>query len=306
MRIINLDLNRKNTVNLPMCACIGYFDGVHKGHKALIDKTIQLANEKNCSSALITFDKDPWEVIHNQSGIKHISTFRQRINMAVSYGIKNIVILHFTKEMSELSPTDFIDKVLGQLDLRALVCGFDFHYGYHGEGDSTSLKKDAAYEVIVLDAVEDEEGKISSTRISKEVEKGNFPIVSKMLGYHFTIEGIVKSGNQQGTKIGFPTANIEINEEYILPPMGVYAGYARIGGKRYEAMINLGHNPTMNYSQKLSLEVHLLNYHDDIYGKLVSVEFVQFIRNEIKFKNRDNLIMQLEQDARVIHRLLNT
>ena len=305
MRIINLDLDKTNNVKLPMCACIGYFDGMHKGHRALIKETIELSQKYNCPSALITFDKDPFEIIQGNHDIKHISTFRQKINLAVSYGIQNIIILHFTKEMCELEPHAFINKVLKQVNLKALVCGFDFRYGYKGAGDCYSLRNSVDYEVVIMDAVEDDKGKISSTRIIEAIKEGNLNDASKMLDYYFTIEGMVISGNHEGTKMGFPTANIEISNEYVLPPMGVYAGYAFINGQRYKAMINLGHNPTINYSENVSLEVHILDYKDDLYGKMVSIEFVEFVRDEMKFKNRDNLIMQLEQDAIIVNKILN-
>ena len=173
MRIINLSLDKENTVKIPLVACIGYFDGMHLGHQALIKETIDLANHYQCASALITFDKDPLEVINDTNEVNHITQFRQRVNRAVSFGIQNIVILHFTKEMATMPPKEFITKILAQLDLKALVCGFDFHYGDKGAGDYESLKRDCEYPVIVVDAVCDEEGKISSTRIRSEIENGN-------------------------------------------------------------------------------------------------------------------------------------
>ncbi len=303
MRIVHLSLNNKNKLYIPVCACIGYFDGMHLGHQELIKETIKLAEEKNCNSALITFDKDPWEIIRGEKDIKHIITLRQRINYAVNHGIHNIIILDFDKEMSDLEPDQFIQFIRDRLDLRGLICGFDFHYGRKGKGNSDTLKK-LDLDVIVVDAIMDEKGKISSTRISEAITEGDMINANKMLGYPFTIEGMVISGKHLGRGLGFPTANIKVDEEYLCPKKGVYIGFVIIDNIRYKAMINLGHNPTINYTKQLSLEVHVIDYKEDLYNQLLSVQFIQFLRDEIKFKNKDNLIMQLEQDLRDAKRIL--
>ncbi len=305
MRVINISIERKKYMPLPLCACIGYFDGMHKGHQALIHETVAMAKRYGCESAMITFDPDPWVTVKGLHDVQHITTMRQRMNIAVSLGINNIVVLKFTKQMSELSPEAFVNEILGQLNLRGIVCGFDFHYGAKGMGSCESLKQQAAFEVKVVDAVEDEAGKISSTRISAKVAEGDIPAVNAMLGYEYQMEGIVIHGRHKGTSMGFATANIRYSREYILPRPGVYAGYGTIGSKKYRAMINLGHNPTMNYTQDLSLEAHFIDFKGDLYGKMITLSFIRRMRPEMKFKNRDNLIMQLTQDLRDINKTLN-
>lgn len=304
MRIIRLDIHTTRYYDTPMCACIGYFDGMHLGHKALVDKTIQLAEKYQCESALITFEPDPWVAIKGIHKVQHITTMKERINRAVSLGIQNIIILEFTAEMSHLSPDDFINHILNHLNLKALVCGFDFHYGYMGAGDAMSLKERGGIDVHVVDAINDDEGKISSTRITKAIESGDMISAYHMLGYFFSIEGKVIHGRRQGTGIGFPTANLEYSDEYIQPKGGVYAGFALIDTKHYRCMINYGHNPTFNYRKKMSLEANIFNYSGDLYGKTIRLEFVKYIRAEVKFKNRDNLIMQLEQDTQKCNQIL--
>ena len=165
MRVINIYADRIKNIPIALCACIGYFDGMHLGHRKLIEDTVQMAESPGCESALITFDPDPWVTIRGIRDIRHITTMRQRMNMAVSMGIGNIVVLKFTEEMSRLAPEEFITGILGQLNLRGLVCGFDFHYGYQGKGDCHSLKEGAPCEVRVIDAVEDEYGKIEEPYI---------------------------------------------------------------------------------------------------------------------------------------------
>lgn len=304
MRMIMLGLDNNYIPKTPMCACIGYFDGVHKGHQELITKTISMAKEKKCETALITFDPDPWVTIKGLQNVQHISTMRQRINKAVALGIQNVVILKFTKEVSDLSPEDFIHKVLGKLNLQGIVCGFDFHFGAMGKGNGEVLKEIASYDVEIVSEVDDNLGKISSTRISNYIQEGEMHKVSELLGNPYTIEGTVIHGRREGTLIGFPTANVSYSSEYILPKIGVYACFAYIHGQRYEAMVNLGHNPTFNYKKELSLEAFLLNYHGDLYGKSISISFIEYMRDEMKFKSKDNLVMQLEQDARNVSIIL--
>lgn len=300
--MLSLDCN--NIPRIPMYACIGYFDGMHRGHQALLAKTVAKAKEIGCEATMITFDPDPWVTIKGMQDVKHITTVRERINKAVSLGMQNIVVLKFTKEMADLSPEDFITKVLGKLNLQGLVCGFDFHYGKMGSGNTETLKRDASYEVDVVGEIDDELGKISSTRISQCIVDGDMEQAAEMLGSYYSIEGVVVHGRHIGTEIGFPTANISYSDEYLLPKPGVYACIAHINGKRYRAMANLGHNPTFNYRQALSLEVYLLDFDGDIYERTIRVDFLHFMREEVTFKSKNNLILQLEQDVRDVRQLI--
>lgn len=305
MRIITIGINTTLVRKIRLCACIGYFDGMHLGHQKLIERTLEMAKEKDCESALITFDPDPWVTIRNDQDVRHITTLRQRINLAVQAGIDNIIILQFTKEMAGLHPDVFLHDILGKLDLQGLVCGFDFHYGAKGAGSAQSLIDTAPFEVAVVDAVKDDKGKISSTRISECIINGQMEEAAAMLGRYFTIEGNIIHGRSNGTSMGFPTANIDYSSEYILPKNGVYACFVNVDQKRYKAMVNAGHNPTIAYTERISLEAHLIGFSGDLYGKMVSIEFIEYIREEKKFRSRENLIMQLEQDVRNITALLD-
>ncbi|NCB33663.1 MAG: bifunctional riboflavin kinase/FAD synthetase [Erysipelotrichia bacterium] len=304
MRIIRLNLENQIKIKTHVVACIGYFDGLHLGHQALIQKTNELAATYHCESALITFEPDPWETIKGDKDIHHLSTMRQRINKSVTLGIKNIFILEFTKEMSELSPEEFVSRVLSKCNLKALVCGFDFHYGAKGAGNPVTLKEEHQFELYVVPEVEDEKGKISSTRISKLIEVGNVEEASELLGSPYELEGSVSYGRHIGTELGFPTANIVVSNEYIMPALGVYACYVWIDGRRFKAMVNLGHNPTLNYTRQISLEAHLLDFNENVYGSHVSIQFVRYLRPEFNFHNRNNLIMQLEQDRFMVRKVL--
>ncbi len=303
MRIEWLDLEKEHMFPIPTVVCIGYFDGIHRGHQKLIEKTNELAEKYSCESAMITFDPDPKEALSGNKAY-HITPLNQRINLAVQFGIQNIFIIRFTQEMASLSPADFTNKILGRCNIRALVCGYDFRFGVRGSGDADMLKELLSVEVAVVPPVMDEKGRISSTRIITLINDGEVEEADRLLGYPFEIVGFVKHGRAKGRTIGFPTANVAVTDDYILPLPGVYAGYAICDGVRYKAMINLGHNPTFNYTSRLSLEVHLLDFDGDIYGYRLRVQFMKYIREEIAFKVADNLKMQLERDVRTVRELL--
>ena len=303
MRIVNVKLGEIRKQKNPVVACIGYFDGMHKGHQALVKATIEKAKELGVESGLITFDPDPWVTLRDAKDVKHITPLQQRINIAVELGIKNIFILNFTKEMAALSPVDFI-KVLDSCNIKALICGFDYHYGQFGKGDIESLKRDADFEVIVIDSVSDSEGKISSTRITNLIEEGEVHKAEELLGYAYRVEGYVVHGNAKGRTIGYPTANVSVPGEYLEPKSGVYACFALVDGKKYKAMVNIGHNPTFNYTETMSLEAYILDFSGDLYDKRLKISFKYYLRPEKKFKYIGNLKMQLEQDEFAVRTLL--
>lgn len=305
MRMIMLSLEGSNVPRIPMCACIGYFDGMHRGHQALIKETVEMAKQKNCETALITFDPDPWVTIKGLKNVKHITTIRERINKAVALGIQNIVVLKFDIHMAQLPPEEFVHHVLGKLNLQGLICGFDFHYGAMGSGTAETLQKQAAYDVKIVGEIDDDLGKISSTRISQCITEGDMEQAAEMLGSYFSMEGVVVHGRHIGTELGFPTANVSYSQEYLLPKPGVYACFAVVGKQRYKAMANIGHNPTFDYLQDLSLEAYLLDFQGDIYEHNIRLEFVHYMREERAFKSKINLVMQLEQDVRDVRKILS-
>lgn len=306
MRIEHISLEKKKEYTFPVVACIGYFDGLHRGHQSLIEKTIELSKKYACETALITFEPDPVEVIRGTTNTKHITPMHQRVNLIVRLGIENIFILDFSKEMCELPSEEFIKQVLNRINLKALVCGFDFHYGYKGEGNPETLKQSCPFEVVMMNEVIDNDEKVSSTRIIKCIQEGNVKEAERLLGYPYEIIGTVSHGKHQGsTKLGFPTANVKFSSEFIIPKTGVYACYAIVEGKKYKAMANFGHNPTFNYTDELSLEAHVIDYDGDLYGKRIRILFKDFIREEKKFKSIGNLILQLEQDVITVKKILN-
>lgn len=302
MNIYTLHTHSSQPVPQDVVACIGYFDGLHLGHQALVQKVVEQAKEKKAMPALISFEPDPWVVLKQLVHPHHLMTVEEREVIAEKMGIECFIFLDFTEEMAGLSPQEFIEKVLGQLHLKALVCGFDFRFGQFGKGDSAYLKDNCSYPVYTVGQVGDELGKISSTRISRCLEEGKIEEVNALLGRDYSIEGTVIHGLKNGHQLGYPTANLDYSEELLLPKAGIYGGYVILEDKKYLAMISLGHNPSVQYLKKLSLEVHILDYQGDLYGQSLRVYFLAYLREEIHFSSIEKLKEQLAKDEQEVRK----
>lgn len=295
MEIIEINLNDIQSLE-PLSACIGYFDGMHIGHVHLIDETLNQAKKNHLKSACITFHPDPWCVLKNIQNISHISSMEERIEIGEKYGLDYWIILPFTIELSKMDIHEF-ENLLKEMNIQKLICGFDYSYGYKGKGNINTLKQQSYFDVIVVDEVTYKNEKISSTRIENEIMNGNMDEVFHLLGRPYSIQGIVVDGRKLGNTIGFPTANIKCKYQSILPKTGVYIGYVLINEVEFKCMINVGHNPTFNFQNNVSIEVNIIDFDQDIYGKEIKVFFHKRIRDEIKFHSKDKLIEQLKIDA---------
>lgn len=298
MEIIKFSLNETKALNEPISACIGYFDGLHKGHQALVKKAQEEAKKRNIKSGIITFFPDPKDVITGKTH-KHIQSFNHRLKIFEAYGIDVCVVFDFTLEMCTLSKEDFFENVLKKLDLQCLVCGFDFHYAYKGSGDYHSLLEAAngLFDVKMIPSVDFEAKKISSTRVREAIEKGQMELANNLLGYTYHLIGTVVHGKHIGHELGFPTANLEVDEETIYPNSGVYIGYIKSRGRIFKAMINVGCNPTIASNNKTTIEAHIIDFNDDIYGEELIIYFKSKIREVTKFKNKEALSKQLSLDT---------
>ena len=278
-----------------LCACIGYFDGMHIGHQSLFHQVFQVCKQSALRSALITFDPDPWTITKKQQELKHLMTMKQRIAYGEAFGFAYWIILHFDEAMASLSVSAF-HALLKSLRVKVLVSGFDFHYAHFGAGNCDTLQEQRDFDVIICKEVKLLDEKISSTRIEQALDHGDVELAAALLGRPFCVEGVVVHGRGLGRTIGFPTANLRCEKEQYLPASGVYAGYAEVGGERYCAILNIGHNPTFNLTEQLSLEVHLLGFSGDLYDRHLTVSFYDYLRDEKKFASQDALIEQLKQD----------
>ena len=299
MNVYNLSLDNDFVMEKPVAACIGYFDGLHIGHQELIRKTIEEAEKAGIESCLISFDPDPWMVINHSKNRKHINTESQRLELIESFGIENIIVLDFTEEMSRLDIETFFTEVLLRCNLKKLVCGFDFHYGYRGKGNYETLTANAKgiFEVIEIDKVMHLNEKVSSTRIIKEINNGNVELVNDLLNYNYFIEGEVVRGRQKGRTIGYPTCNLKIDEELVIMKNGIYIGFVEYEDKYYKAMMNIGHNPTFNYIETNSIEVHILDFNKNIYGENIKLIFMKYICDEKKYDDIEQLKEALDEYA---------
>lgn len=308
MEIIYMDVEDNLKIEGSIVACIGYFDGIHKGHQALIKKTKKIAKADGLKSAIITFFPDPYEVINNGKVQKHIQDFDSRLKIIEKFGLDICVVINFSLSLAYKSPKVFLDIILNKMDIKSLVCGFDFHYGYKGSGDKNTLAVDGKdiFTLHVIDEVKYQNEKISSTRIRNAIVEGDLPLVSELLGYDFFIRGKVIHGLENGRKIGFPTANILYDEEVILPKVAmVYGGFVKVDGQYYKAMINYGSNPSVKKDKRYTLEANIFDFDNTIYDKEIYVYFKEAIREERKFESLVLLSEQLKRDKKYIEEKVN-
>lgn len=289
-------INFRNVPTLPSSVgCIGYFDGLHKGHQALMKKAVNLAKEKNVASSIITFDPDPWKVFYPDRKLTHLSTLQDRIQLAKKMGIDIFYILTFSKEFASLNVDQF-HNLLSNMKIRSLVCGFDFHYAYKNSGSPETLQNQSLFDVYVIDSINEDEKKISSTRIEELVESGDVYKANELLGYVYSIRGHIVHGYKRGTNIlKIPTANLQAIDEYNIPAVGVYAGMVSVDNRMFGAMINVGKNPTFD-NEMLTIEAHIHQFNEDIYDRQVRFFFLKLIRGEKKFDGFKELQNQLFHD----------
>ncbi|MEG0275080.1 MAG: bifunctional riboflavin kinase/FAD synthetase [Longicatena sp.] len=296
MKIHYFDLHQPIQFDEDITACIGYFDGLHLGHQKLIERVLNHTKEDGSVPSLITFDPDPWTIIKHLDNIPHITPMRERIEIGEQLGIRNWIILRFEEEMQNLSVEQFHERVLKPLHLKTLVCGYDFHYASKGQGSVDTLRSQTNFQIDVVEEVSSEHKKIGSSRIEELIELGDVEKAAQFMGRYYTMSGYVKKGSQMGRKFGFPTANLQLKDLYVIPKQGVYVGGVKVDGIWHAAILNIGHNPTYNFQENTSIEAHLLDFECDLYNKNVVFKFCHYIREEKKFQNAEALVEQLHCD----------
>lgn len=280
---------------------LGVFDGVHLGHQEVIKKTINLANERNGESVILTFDRHPKSVL-SQTQQSCITSLEHRLVLFEQLGVDISVVLEFEKKISEISAEDFITKILHEwLSAKVIVLGFDCSFGKDRKGNASMVRSYAekyGFEVVVCDPL-DFEGEItSSTTIRKHVIQGNLQKARGMLGRRVSVFGTVVKGSGRGHGLGFPTANLNLHHE-IKPPSGVYATKVFMEGKEFSAITNIGTCPTFEdsaHNDEPIVEVHIIDFSESIYGKDMEVQFLYKLREEARFGSVDELKLQLGRD----------
>lgn len=295
-----------------LVATIGFFDGVHRGHRFLIDRVIEEAQRWGMSSAVITFDRHPREVLQTDYQPDLLSTLDEKLLLLSKTHVDNTVVLHFDASLAALTAHDFMRDVLqGQLKVRKLIIGYDNRFGHNrseGFDDYVRYGKELGIEVIRADAFLPDDVRVSSSVIRTCLREGRVEDANRLLGYDYTIESRIVSGYQNGRKMGFPTANLDVTRcQQLLPASGVYAVLVRlkdsVGWKR--GMMNIGHRPTFN-GTTTSMEVNLFNFSGNLYGQELLVSFISKIRDERKFDSIDALAEQLQHDKVQINKLFDT
>lgn len=279
---------------------LGTFDGVHLGHNVILDKICKIAKQENLESVLLTFFPHPRLIVSNDSEIKMLNTMAEKAILLEQKGIQNFIIHPFDKLFSELSPREFVEQVLiKQLNIQKIIIGYDHKFGKNRAADFNDLiafGKEFGFEVEEISAKQINEVSVSSTKIRNSLLEGNISLANAYLGYSYMLSGIVVKGNQLGRTIGFPTANIEISENYkLIPKNGVYIVSAILNNQTIFGMMNIGIKPTLGDNVP-TIEVHLLNFSEDIYGQKIQVNVIERLRDEQKFESFEALKSQLEID----------
>ena len=282
---------------------IGTFDGVHMGHRQVLEKLKQQAIKADGESVLITFDPHPRKIVQTSSQpVKLINTLEEKIALLEEFGIDHLVIIEFTPAFAEQSAEEYIrDFLIRQFIPHTIIIGYDHRFGKNRSGDFHLLEKMSEiynYSLIEITARELNDIKISSTRIREALIKGNMTDANRLLGYLFFFSGEVVHGEKLGRKLGYPTANLKIKEsEKIIPADGIYAVYAETGGIKYKGMMSIGYRPTMNGTDKV-IEINLFDFNEQIYGSIIKVSVKKYLRPEIKFSSTLELTKQIDEDKK--------
>lgn len=278
---------------------LGYFDGLHRGHKALFDKAKEIAKRDNLALTVLTFNESPRLALSRfmPDLLLSLTSPEKRYEKFAEYGVDYLYLIDFTSTFSKLSAKNFLENYIKQLRAKTIVVGFDYKFG-HDRKDAIDLAQQFNGEVVVVPEVQDNGEKISSTRIRQLIFDGNIKEVNRLLGYNFSTRGIVVHGDARGRTIGFPTANLAPIDNVFLPGDGVYVSDVIVNGKSYRAMTSVGKNVTFGGTE-LRLEANIFDFKDEIYGETVEIIWLDKIRDMVKFAGADELIEQLKSDKEV-------
>ena len=284
----------------PSVATIGFFDGVHLGHRHLINQVKMAASLNGWCSSIITFPVHPRQVIQSNYQPSLLSSPEEKVELLGTTGIDNCILLPFTRELSQLTAREFMQLLYDNYKVRMLVIGYDHRFGHNRAEtfeDYCRYGRELGIHIMQATAYTQEQDKVSSSAIRRALLSGEISTATKYLGYNYFMQGTIVSGYQVGRKIGFPTANLQVDfSNKLIPAIGVYAVRVSVNGQNYKGMLNIGHRPTINNGTDLSIEVHILDFEGDIYNQPMRIEFVDFLRPEAKFQSVDELILQIQKD----------
>lgn len=294
----------------PYSLALGFFDGVHRGHQAVIKSAIATAKEKGYKSAVMTFDPHPSIVLGGRNEkVFYITPLQQKLDTLATLDIDTVFVVNFTSDFAKLSPEAFVKHFIHDLNVKHVTAGFDYSFGAFGKGDMELMRQLGAesFGVTVVDKYTDVSEKISSTRIRKALKDGDMEEARMLLGRAFEVPGIVVHGDKRGRTLGFPTANVQHMEGCFIPATGVYAVKILVQNEWFDGVCNVGYKPTFNNPdhKQLSIEVHIFNFNKNIYGEEVIVGWYHRIRSEKKFNGINELVAQIEKDKQAAIEYLN-
>lgn len=278
---------------------IGFFDGVHAGHRVVLQKAVSHARRTNVTASVMTFDPHPREVLGGDDNFCYITPLADKLDQFAATGLDRCYVLTFNKALSELPPQAFVEQVLLPLGATAVAVGFNFTFGQYGRGTADSLREfgQGRFEVTVARPYLQDGAKVSSTLIREMIHQGSVERAGALLGRPYRLTGTVVPGLGRGRTIGIPTANLEPVDRYVIPSNGVYAVDVEVDGKLYRGVMNIGLKPTFaDHPPKPTLEAHLLDFSGDLYGRQLNTAFLARLRDERKFSGPDELVAQIHRD----------
>ncbi len=295
----------KNTV-----LTMGTFDGIHLGHRRIIESVKKHSAALNARNFLITFDPHPRSVISGSNDVKLLNTLQEKIDILEEIGIQNLLIINFTKEFSMLDSEKFFKNyIIDKIGLSEIVVGYDHHFGKGRGGDENTLRElgeEYDFKVFSVDAVNINGTNVSSTKIRNAILKGDVNLAGLFLGRYYSFSGTVIRGDGRGRLLGFPTANILPNDETkLLPAIGIYAVETVIDGKKHFGVMSIGKRPTFYNDGQLTTEVYIFDFNNDIYCKKVTVNVIERIRGEEKYSSAEELVAQMEKDKQAGMEIFN-
>ena len=288
-------------------ATIGTFDGIHIGHQKILNSLVRFAEENGLKSVVITFNPHPRKIISKKNSIELINTIEEKKEKLKALGIDYLIVQKFDEKFSETEANKFVEILKNNINIEKLIVGYDHRFGKNRNADINDLKKYGKklnFEVIEVDALEIEEVNISSTKIRLAIKDGNIQLANSYLDYNFFLSGEVVKGHSRGKELGFPTANLKIDEDKIIPKNGVYLVKSKIDHQDIYGMMNIGYNPTFNNKSK-KIETHFFNLNKNLYGKIIKIELLEYIREEKRFETVDDLIQRLKLDREKCLKLID-
>ncbi|QUA53626.1 bifunctional riboflavin kinase/FAD synthetase [Aristaeella lactis] len=303
MRVIQKPQNAGERV-----VALGTFDGVHRGHRALLLTAKQLADELNVPLRVCTFNRHPLEILRPDNPPVMLSTIPEKASQLFSAGVDETELIPFDRSVADLEPEQFLERMHSMITVRGIVAGWNYSFGKNGRGNADLLREDGkkhGYKVIIVPPTTLEDGTvISSSLVRRSLQDGDMQKVSELLGYTYSLTGTVAQGKHQGHKLGFPTANIEPWKRKALPKFGVYTGMLETDTEMLPAVVNIGIQPTIP-SGKVTVEAHILTESPELYGQKVRLSLLKMLRSEKRFDSVEELTRQIEQDREEALRLFH-